>query len=985
VWLVSNAHAATTISGTVYQDNGTTPIPGIRVDAIQGTPCEWREWIASDTTDGNGYYEITLLLEGTYYLWASNNNTSNYVNEWHTGGVPDPSSYDCNLAVEVTVTDGTPATGINFNLDMGGAISGTVADSAGNLIDGTGTPISVNVFTGDSCGWRQCVGGASQDEFGAYKIWGVPVGTSYYLQTDNRNQSNYVNEWHTGGVPDPSSLDCNLAAPVTVSENVITPGKNFKLDMGGSVSGIVYQGGSVAEGARVAAWQTDDPCEDRQWIADAWTDVNGEYKIWGLPLPATGTCYLQTQNENEYADEWYAATASTYYCYEAEEILVSQGVDTAGYNFQLDIGATISGIVVDEGDAAQEGMLVEYWNDACSLHADTSTDSYGSFEIIGLPPGPSDIEILPEVSTGLVFFKRHFYLNDVEEKDFGTIKLQQGALISGFIKDATPEPLPDIKYQCGGRFDMGKGKTGSDGSFALRLPPGEYALGLDDNDDYTMVTKYITVTDVGSPVDLGTLTAYDDVNGETVSGTVNVTGVIPEDMELAVDVFLNSQTFTTDNIGGICSLSWAIPDAVTGSYSLFVPPTTARPDSQDVMVLLTLQSEGPDRNFSITTLDVIADQTTPAGSVDFSYTVGGYTVDGYVKDNDSGDGIFFASVLLYRQGVSGDEFAGFAETDHTGKYTFYNVPAADYKVAVTHPDYDDAKWSNYFDVVATNVNVEDILMGGGMDELAIDFKTLGIYVYDAGSWNKIYQGVDPERLCSFGTNLAVDFGTAYGLYVYDAGAWTSIYKGVAIEKMTGFGGKLAVDFGAPYGLYVYEFDTDTWNPIYKGSALRDTIEALGDKLVVDFMLAGIYVYDAGSWNKIYQGVDPFNIVSFGDKLAVDFGTAYGLYVYEFDTDTWTRVYKGVAAVEMMAKIDGDLAVDFGPYGLYVYEFDTDTWTRVYKGVAAVEKMAGFDGNLAIDFGIAYGLYVYEFDTDTWNPIYKGSAPMDELVPANIFD
>ena len=270
------------------------------------------------------------------------------------------------------------------------------------------------------------------------------------------------------------------------------------------------------------------------------------------------------------------------------------------------------------------------------------------------------------------------------------------------------------------------------------------------------------------------------------------------------------------------------------------------------------------------------------------------------------------------------------------------------------------------------------------DELAVDFRTLGIYVYNAGSWNRIYKGIDPEGLCSFGTNLAVDFGITYGLYIYDAGAWTRVYKGVAIEKMAGFGEKLAIDFGTAYPIYEYNYTADTWTSIYKYSSPRDTIEALGDKLVVDFKTAGIYVYDAGIWNRIYKGIDPVNIVSFGDKLAVDFGSAHGLYVYEYDTDNWTKIYKGVA-IEKMAEIDGDLVVDFGTaHGLYVYEFDTDNWNRVYKGVA-IEKMAGFDGNLAVDFGTTYPIYEYNFGTDNWNSIYNYSYPRDELVPANIFD
>ena len=143
-------------------------------------------------------------------------------------------------------------------------------------------------------------------------------------------------------------------------------------------------------------------------------------------------------------------------------------------------------------------------------------------------------------------------------------------------------------------------------------------------------------------------------------------------------------------------------------------------------------------------LDVIADQTTPAGSVDFSYTVVGYTVDGYVKD---GDGILYALALLYRQGVSGDEFAGFAQTDHTGKYEIYQVPVGTYRVATIARDYDDTEWSSTFDVVAANVTVPDILMGGklvadfGLDGVGAD----GIWTNDGTTWSKIANS-DPENL-----------------------------------------------------------------------------------------------------------------------------------------------------------------------------------------------------------------------------------------------
>jgi hypothetical protein len=267
------------------------------------------------------------------------------------------------------------------------------------------------------------------------------------------------------------------------------------------------------------------------------------------------------------------------------------------------------------------------------------------------------------------------------------------------------------------------------------------------------------------------------------------------------------------------------------------------------------------------------------------------------------------------------------------------------------------------------------------DELAVDFKTAGIYVYDNDTWNRIYKGIDPEDLCAFGAYLTADFGTTYGLYLYDAGVWSRIYRGAPIEKMARFGTKLAVDFGT-YGIYEYTYATDTWSRIYSGTAPRDSIVGFGDTLAVDFKTAGIYLYDAGVWNRIYKGVDPVSITSFGNSLAVDFGTASGLYLYEYATTTWSRIYKGVA-IEEMTECNGKLAADFGTYGLYLYDPNTDTWSRIYKGVA-IDRITACGTGLAVDFG-TYGIYLYDPDAASWTRIYTGTAPRDEFCACDVFE
>ncbi len=270
------------------------------------------------------------------------------------------------------------------------------------------------------------------------------------------------------------------------------------------------------------------------------------------------------------------------------------------------------------------------------------------------------------------------------------------------------------------------------------------------------------------------------------------------------------------------------------------------------------------------------------------------------------------------------------------------------------------------------------------DELSVDFKSAGIWAYDAGNWQRIYQGLDPEKLCAFASQLAIDFGTATGLYAYDQGVLSRIYKGVPIEKLTGFSSGLAVDFGTAYGIYNYDYNLDSWERFYKYSNPRDEVIEVGSRLVVDFKTLGVYAYEGGTWNRFYKGIDVEKVVPFGDKLAVDFGTAYGLYLYDFTADTWERIYKGAAIVKM-TEFDGKLAVDFGTaHGLYTYDPAFDIWTRIYKGVA-IEKMTGFSNKLAVDFGTAYGIYEFDFTSGSWNRIYKYTSERDEIVSANVLN
>lgn len=180
-------------------------------------------------------------------------------------------------------------------------------------------------------------------------------------------------------------------------------------------------------------------------------------------------------------------------------------------------------------------------------------------------------------------------------------------------------------------------------------------------------------------------------------------------------------------------------------------------------------------------------------------------------------------------------------------------------------NYKTDRWSKIY---GKDKTPRDSMISFG-DKLIVDFKTDGIYVYDDGVWENIYNGgIDPVKMVVFNGKLAVDFGPDYGIYVFDyyTKIWKKIYRGMAAEMMTGFDKYLAVYLGNAYGLYVYDYDNESWKLIYKGLPIE-------------------------------------RISGFSNKLAVDFGINYGIYEYTFDTNVWNKIYRAKTSRDNMCASD----------------------------------------------------------------------------------
>jgi len=189
------------VGGYVYAANGTTPISGASVRVhLWGDDDVALVSGGSDvctTTDANGLWYLTNIPPGSYRIKAE---AASKVVEYYVYG-NTASTYVWN-DVPVLILDGGQTLGnINFQLDAGGTISGTVTSSAsGNPpIDG------IKVFAQGPI-WYDSLTLSN----GSYTITGLPFG-QYTILAPRYITDPWVQEWY-----DNQTTVAN-ATPVTIS------------------------------------------------------------------------------------------------------------------------------------------------------------------------------------------------------------------------------------------------------------------------------------------------------------------------------------------------------------------------------------------------------------------------------------------------------------------------------------------------------------------------------------------------------------------------------------------------------------------------------------------------------------------------------------------------------------------------------------------------------------------------------------------------
>ena len=731
----STVLAAGTVSGTVYQSNGTTPVTdtSVQIKVYCGDPCGSTTLIKSaNTNSADGTYSIPGLPAGTYFLQSENN--AGYLDEWWS--FPSSSGI-CPNAAAVTVTEGETTTDTNFQLDLAATISGTVYQSDGATpITGGG---SVTAYTGDPCGTHSWITSASINTTdGTYTINGLPSGT-YYLQVDA--YSNYVREWWA----DPSSVvECSGAMPIAITAGDVFTGKNFQLDIGATISGTVYQSDGVTPivGGGYVGVVTGDPCGSYSQAGSDYISSDGTYSIES-PLTA-GTYYLRAipYSGSEYSPEWWADPSSVVECSGAMPIAITAGGVFTGKNFQLDIGATISGTVYQSDGVTPivgGGYVDVVTGDPCgtydTVQSATINSSTGEYESVGLAPGT--YYLLSSATGGITGYVSEWWaLSESTESCSGaqsipvtageavtgkTFQLDSAAAISGTVYQsdgATPitgggSVTAYTGDPCGTHSWIASASINpTDGTYTINnLPAGTYYLQSNAYSDYTSEWW----ADPSSVVDCSGAQSIAVTAGNTVTGKnfqLNTVASTPasisgtayqSDGVTPIPGGGSVVAYTGDPCG---SYSWAgsasinptdgtytINNLSTGTYYLQLEATCNYAAEWWADPSSVVECSGA-QSISVTSGGAVAGKNFQLGA--------GTTISGTVYQNDGTTPITGGGAVYAYTGdpCGSHSWAGYAYINTTnGTYMFMGLPAGTYYLNSYASNYINEWWADPSSVV----------------------------------------------------------------------------------------------------------------------------------------------------------------------------------------------------------------------------------------------------------------------------------------------
>jgi protocatechuate 3,4-dioxygenase beta subunit len=334
-----------TISGVVRRGDNLQPMEGVTVAVAPAS-----DLIADDIvgalshfphTDENGQYAIEGLPPGPYYVGATPESGL---------GMTSPAAiyagyfapqlydgvYDLGSAGMVTASLNAEVSDIDFDLEIGGVISGRVtrADN-GQPIAGVsviaGVEFDLNAGGGDLLYFVLFDREGGTDSNGDYQIVGAPPGNAIVAAFDDNDV--FVTEVYD------NKTGLDMATPVAVTLNGIATST-----LSGTL--VANNGGDPAAGLLVEAFEAST----MQLAGSTTSAANGSYSIPGL-FP--GNYQVKVNGDETYRTEFYD---NAELLADAATVLVALGSDVTGIDFGL---ALVNGGNIDQLITTMMLLLLE--------------------------------------------------------------------------------------------------------------------------------------------------------------------------------------------------------------------------------------------------------------------------------------------------------------------------------------------------------------------------------------------------------------------------------------------------------------------------------------------------------------------------------------------------------------------------------------------------------------------------------------------------
>jgi protocatechuate 3,4-dioxygenase beta subunit len=346
------------IAGNVVDEDDQSAISGALVVAQRIGHIKWHRRTLSDE---NGDYVLGSLIPGRYVVWAK---AKGYITEFYQ----EARHYQDATAVGVAEND--TATGIDFTLNHGGAIAGSVYSE----VDSTPLP-RTHVFA-----FRMLSTNANlrhhavTDENGNYTLGNLPGGSYVLIAEKEGYQREFYDDASTIGE----------ATPVKVNEPDTTKPVDFALGIQSAVSGRVISDtdSSGIKGAVVFARDLNSAHDRRVAHRNKTrTNENGDY-IMGLP-PGFYLIGVMAEGFNdEYYDDVFDPALAT-------PVQVFEDQHTSGIDFGVAPLSSMSGVVTDQntGDPIDHALVYAFPEVGGGEPVKGRTDENGGYTLKNLRPG----------------------------------------------------------------------------------------------------------------------------------------------------------------------------------------------------------------------------------------------------------------------------------------------------------------------------------------------------------------------------------------------------------------------------------------------------------------------------------------------------------------------------------------------------------------------------------------------------------------------